>query len=104
MYLLLKVPQPFVENGLQYLDPGLDWAGTHSLVRSCGLDCYQVAARMSPMKMTYREVSHHAQNRRVFKTVLKYLPSSPTAEPLSTAAVKAATVGLKPGPGDSQAW
>lgn len=56
MYLLLKVPQPFVENGLQYQDPGLDWVGTHSLVRSCGLTCYQVAARMSPMKVTYREV------------------------------------------------
>lgn len=56
MYVLLKVLQPFVENGRQYLDPGLGLVETHSLVRFCGLDCYQVAAGMSPMKVTYREV------------------------------------------------
>lgn len=33
---------------------------------------------------------------------MKYLPIRLTAEPLSTAAVKATTVGLKPGPGDNR--
>lgn len=38
------------------MDTGLDLVGTRSLVRFCVLDCYQVAAGTSPMKVTYREV------------------------------------------------
>lgn len=70
--------------------------------RLCGLDCSQVAAGMSPMKVTYEEVIIRLRTGVcVFRSVLKYLPSRLTAKPPSTAVVKATAVGLKPGPGDN---